>query len=199
MTQLVVFWTPSSRPCNSCLCKICFSEAPSFVLRSPRMEIYPFIKLEWVMQSLTSTSHFPRSSAKPSWELGQLHFGTGYTWSQHTAPTGLLCSCLCTGGLWDHSLVLQKGHLLWGEDIQNKTPTWRSSADSVSYPQPPKKSGSRAHHSDLKVSTAGNYLVERFSIYQQLSVSQPLQTFIIFQPECFSLNSEARFTNGWKK
>lgn len=40
------------------------------------MEISPFIKLEWVMQSLTSAPHLPGSSAKSAWELGHLHFGT---------------------------------------------------------------------------------------------------------------------------
>lgn len=90
MTQPVVFWTPSKPPCNCCSGKSSFSRAPSFVLRSSRVEISPFIKLGWVMQSLSSASHLPRSSAKSVWELGHLHFGTGYTWSQCTTPAVLL-------------------------------------------------------------------------------------------------------------
>lgn len=90
VAQLMVHWTPSNPPCNSCLSKICFSEAPGFVLRSSRVEIYAFINLEWVMQSLTSTSHLPRSSAKSAWELGHLHFGTAHTCSLCTAPAALL-------------------------------------------------------------------------------------------------------------
>lgn len=75
-------WTSPHHPCDSRLCKsTAFQKAPCFDLRSSRMGISPFVKLEWVTQSLTSTPHLPGSSAKSAWELGHLHFGTEHTWS----------------------------------------------------------------------------------------------------------------------
>lgn len=132
VTQLVVFWTLPNHPFNCCLYKSSFSKAPSFVLRSSRVEISPFIKLEWVMQSLTSTSHLPRSSAKSAWELGHLHFGTGHTWSQCTTPAGLLLLLSTRRRFMRPQFGFAEGasSVRW-RYTKNKTQTLRSLADSV--------------------------------------------------------------------
>lgn len=89
-TNQLVFFTaefPSNIPGTPPVCATAFQTAP----RNSRMEkTSPFTKLLWVMQSLTSTSHLPRSSAKSAWELGHLHSGTEQTPEASEISAGLL-------------------------------------------------------------------------------------------------------------